>query len=103
MNTTRALTALALIALAGCSSSGSSSAPGPSVKTDPPAPATMPSAASAKVDKAAAIARAIQARPENADEILRQNNMTERQYEDLLYEIAADPAMSEAYNARMGT
>lgn len=101
MKMTCTLTGAALIALAGCSSSGNTASSGPGAGSDSPARATMSSAASAKVDKAAAIARAIQARPENADEILRQHNMTEQQYEDLLYEIAADPAMSEAYNAKV--
>src|SRR5262245_18708804 len=92
-----AVTLGAVLALAGCSSdNGTTATPGAPVHN------TLTSAQQAKVNKAATIAASIQASPDNADAILRQNGMTEQQFEDLMYEIAADPAMSEAYNARVG-
>jgi hypothetical protein len=62
----------------------------------------MSAADQSKVDKAAAIAKAIQANPERADAILSQNGMTEQLFDDLLYEIASDPEMSRAYSERVG-
>jgi hypothetical protein len=50
---------------------------------------------------AAALAREIQADPDAAAEILAARGMTEEEFESLLYEIAADPAASEAYAGAM--
>jgi hypothetical protein len=94
------ITSLTLVAtclwLAGCSETASTSAPRPSD------PSALTSAQSAKVDRAAAIARQIRANPSAADEVLRQHGMTEQQFEDLMYEIAEAPEMSEAYAKKVG-
>ena len=90
--------ASALIAasvLAGCGGGGGTATTGSS-------PGDVAPASSAKVDRAAAVANAIKADPSRADEVLRQHGMTEKEFEDLMYEIAADPALSEAYNAKVG-
>jgi len=55
-----------------------------------------------KVLKAGAIAKAIDANPQNAEAILAENNMTAQQWADLLMEIAADPAWSAAYAKARG-
>jgi len=91
--------AAAALGLAACSSnSGSGTGSGASATPSQNASAGQ----TTKVDRAAAIARAIRANPDNADDILRQNGMTEQQYESLMYEIAADPAMSAEYSAKVG-
>ena len=51
-------------------------------------------AVSPKVEKAAAIANAIEADPDKADEILAKHSMTTESFRDLMYEIAADEKMS---------
>jgi hypothetical protein len=95
------LCVLALPLLAGCSGNGSSA----TSATAAPAPAARAGALStsqqSRVDKAAAIARAIESSPSSADAALQQHGMTEQQFEDLMYEIAADPEMSQAYAAKM--
>jgi hypothetical protein len=97
MNRKCTLVAVSALALAGCSS-GDGAAKG---SGDAPANRATAPAQQTKVDRAATIARAIQANPDNADEVLRQNGMSEQQFDDLLYEIAADPAMSAEYNAKV--
>jgi hypothetical protein len=94
-----AVAAVAATCLAACSSNSSSSAGSGAAASSTQ---TASAGQSAKVDRAAAVARAIRANPANADEILRQNGMTEQQYESLMYEIAADPAMSAEYSAKVG-
>ena len=93
------MAAAASLGLAACASnSGSSSASTPA----PSGTQAVSSGQTAKVEKAATVARAIRANPDNAEQVLRQNGMTEEQYESLMYEIAADPAMSAEFNARVG-
>jgi len=100
MRTTWTLIAAATVAgLNACSSnSGSGGGSGAAASSNQNASASQ----NTKVDRAAAVARALSSNPGNADEILRQNGMTEQQYESLLYEIAADPAMSAEYSAKVG-
>jgi hypothetical protein len=98
-NVSTLIAALAAFGLSACSSnSGSTST---SSGSAPGAPASS-SGQNSRVDNAAAVARAIRANPDNAEQILRQNGLTEEQYESLMYEIAADPAMSAEFNARVG-
>ena len=54
------------------------------------------------VDDVAQVANAIQARPAAADSILSANDMTRAQLDSLLYEIAEDPALTEAYQQARG-
>ncbi len=85
---------IASLALAGCGSGSSGS---------PPAGATsraLSSADSAKVDHAAAITNALQGGAD-PDKTLQAQGMSEQQYQDALYDIAADSAMSAAYNAKV--
>jgi hypothetical protein len=63
---------------------------------------TLSRETASRVDKAVAVAKAVEANPGRADAVLREHGMTAQQFEDLMYEIAADPAMSEEYEARMG-
>ena len=62
--------------------------------------ATDTSAAS-RARNAARVANAIAARPAAADSILRAAGYTPEEFERLMYEIAADSAMSAAYAAAM--
>src|SRR5688500_7470102 len=65
-----------------------------------PTPAS--SAATQNTDRArtaAAVANAIAARPSAADSILTAAGMTRDSFQTLMYEIAADSAMSAAYAA----
>lgn len=51
------------------------------------------------VQTAAMIAREVEANPDRAAEILESHGMTQESFQQLMYEIAADPARSEAYEA----
>ena len=88
------------LVMSGCGSDGAPATTNSSTTTASSG-AAAPSA-NAKVEKAAAIAKAIEANPDGSSEVLRQHGMTVQQFEDLMYEIAADPKMSAAYNARVG-
>ena len=89
--------ALALAAIAGCSDTGSTGR-----TTSTSGSSTITGAQQNKVDRAAAMARAIRANPNNADQVLRDHNMTEEQFEALMYEIAADPMMTADFNNKVG-
>lgn len=54
------------------------------------------------VDEVAAVANAIEARPGASDSILQANDMTREQLDSLLYEVAADPTLTQAYQAARG-
>ena len=96
-----------LVPVAACAPQGEESAPpatpaasaAPGGATDPATGAEVPES----VKKAAAIARAIQADPDSMDRILEDEGMTREDFEDLLYEIAADPVLSEAYVRELGS
>lgn len=48
-------------------------------------------------ERGAEIAKEIQAAPANAEAILEEHEMTIDEFEALMYEIAADPELSERY------
>jgi len=50
-----------------------------------------------KAAKAAALSKEIRANPDDADAILERSGMTRAQFEELMYEIAADEELSKAY------
>lgn len=52
-----------------------------------------------KVDQAVTIAKELRAKPDDAEKILGQHNMTAEQWEALMYEIAEDPALAAQYEA----
>jgi len=54
------------------------------------------------VSVAIAITGEIESNPERAEEILEEHGMTEEAFDELMYRIAADPALREAYNAARG-
>jgi hypothetical protein len=80
-----ATSTLALLLVAGCGGSrfGETEAP------------------DAKVVQAAATAKEIQADPGRAALILKKHNLTQVQFESLLYEIAVDPELSRAYRVAL--
>ena len=86
-------TAAAFLVLNGCGPGGTTSSAQPAK----PAPA----ATSAKVDKAVAVARDLES-SDQVDQVLQKHGLTEQQFEDLMYEIASDPALSEQYSAKLG-
>jgi len=93
----------AILAGSGCSSDSSASrraseVSAPSVEKLP----ALTSAQQLRVDRAVAMAKAIEANPDAGDEILKQHGMTEEGFEDLLFDIAGDPAMSQAYLEQLG-
>jgi hypothetical protein len=94
-----ALTVLALTTLVGCAGNGDS-APRPAQQSDAGA-ARLTGDRLARVEKAAQIANEVGSRPNDAARILSAHGMTEQQFEELMYEIAADPAMSAEYDARV--
>jgi len=51
------------------------------------------------VDRAVAVARAIQAHPTAADSILAAHDLTRAELDALMYDIAADSALARAYTA----
>ena len=54
-----------------------------------------------RVALAAEIARAVEANPEAAEEILASHDVTLEQFEAMMYDISADPGMSKAYEAAL--
>lgn len=52
-----------------------------------------------KVDQALTIAKELRANPDDAEKILGAHNMTEDQWEALIFEIASDPAMAAKFEA----
>jgi hypothetical protein len=52
-----------------------------------------------KVDQAVTIAKELKAKPDDAEKILGAHNMTEDQWEALMYEIASDPALASKFEA----
>lgn len=51
------------------------------------------------VDEAIAIAKELKAKPDDAEKILGSHNMTEDQWEALMYDIASDPALASKFEA----
>ncbi len=80
----------ALILAAACSRPGEEAAS---------APSGVP--ALSAVDRAVATAQAIQAKPAAADSILAAHGLTRAGFDSLMYEVAADPALAQAYTEAM--
>lgn len=89
------LTAGILAVLTGCEKGGGSGS------STTPAPKTAVTASSPKVDKAVAIARELEG-SDAVDQVLQKHGLTEQQFEDLMYEIASDPVLSEQYSSKLG-
>jgi hypothetical protein len=90
---------LIAIATAGCSSS-SSSGDG-SAESAPPTATAAPTVEQAR--EAGAIARAIEIEPNRMSEILAGHHMTAESLDSLMFEIAKDPKLSEAYEDAKGS
>lgn len=89
MSPTRVCVALLMLA-AACAGSKENA-------TDTAAPAT--SGVTDRATKAAAVSDAIAANPAAADSILSANGLTREQFQQQMYDIAADSAQSAAYAA----
>lgn len=102
-----------LLLLPGCGGEAVRPAPKPTpvakvdVKEAPPkvaAPEVVADEAAAdpnaeKVNAAATVAREIAANPEHADEVLTKHGLDRAKLDAMMFEIAADPALTEAYMA----
>ncbi|WAS96951.1 hypothetical protein [Nannocystis punicea] len=81
--------------------------PKPEVKAEEPAPkpetAPKPDPGSEKVQVAAAVAKEIAADPEHADDVLAKHGLDRSKLDAMMFEIAADPALTEAYMAARKT
>lgn len=89
------LGAAALLLLAGCGGRDEKA-------SDTAAAASATTSASPADDRArtaATVAKAIEANPAGADSILEANGYTRESFEELMYEIAADSALSATYAA----
>lgn len=89
---------LIAIFAAGCSGSSTTTREG---TTDSAATATATATAPTveQARKAGVVARAIEAEPNRAAEILTEHGMTAEGLEALIFEIAQDPQLTEAYEA----
>lgn len=97
MRTNLALTAgLLFLALAGCGSepAGQADQTAPAQPSEAPATTQQPAD---PVDTAAAVARELEANPEDAAAILERHGLTAEKLDELMYEIAADPVKAERY------
>jgi hypothetical protein len=63
--------------------------------TTPPVESASP--ASDQVRLAVTVAKEIEADPDRVDAILEEHGLTEETFEELLYEIAEDPVLSQEY------
>jgi hypothetical protein len=90
--------ALAAVLLAGCGGAPQSE----STSAEGPVAADVGARHSDDVERIAAIAREIEAAPDRAMDILTAHGLTAEQFQDVLYEIAADSEKSEAYARAKG-
>ncbi len=71
----------------------------PPVAPKPGDSAPPPDSPQAKVQLAALVAREISAAPELADDILAKHGLDRDKFDAIIFEIAADPALTKAYMA----
>lgn len=72
--------------------------PEPVVTAAPPAATALPP----QVARAVELAQAVRAQPTDTEAALASKRATAAELDALLYEIAADPALTEAYTAAVG-
>ena len=53
------------------------------------------------VRQAVAITQEIEADPDAVEQILERHGLSVEQFEEMMYEISSDPALSRAYNSRI--
>jgi hypothetical protein len=75
------------------------SEPEPAVEAEPEAGSVTAAEPEDLVTRAAEIAAAIEADPDGAEEILQRHEVTIEEFEQMMFEIAADPELSKAYEA----
>ena len=93
------LTAILLAAACGAGDPGSHDAQGDHAQGESHAEEADHAPLPERVRVAADVAREIESRPDEAEEILAAHEMTAESFEQLMYEIAADPELSRAYQA----
>jgi hypothetical protein len=89
---------LIALGIAGCTAAPSEE----SSSTEPAAGTESAAPLADDVQKAVTIANEIDASPDRAAEILAAHGMTQDEFQALMYEIAQDPAKSEAYAQARG-
>lgn len=98
MTTTRTLRlAAVLLLVAACA--GEAPRTDTAAAVPPPAASTTAAPAAGRADSAAAVAKALAANPAKADSILTAAGHTRASFAELMYDIAADSAMSATYAA----
>lgn len=90
---------LVLLSMVGCAASDDEPVTGAGAAE---AATPVETAGEDPVTRAVAVAKALEAEPDNAVEVLERASMTPEEYEALMYEIAADPEMTRAYRNAMG-
>lgn len=73
----------------------------PPAETPAPPPTEAAPAEPSEDEKLAALASAIRANPDNAAQLLADAGMTAEQFEAAMFEVARDPARSEAFAASL--
>ena len=71
-------------------------------RPDTPSQAAISEPEQSPVEQAIEIAKEVQADPDRAPEILQQFGLTEEEFDQLLYDIAADPELRKIYNEAVG-
>ena len=94
-----ALALVLALAVAGCGDDDAAAVEGPAVEA---APAATTAAEDDPVASAVAISTALEADPENAEQVLASHDMSIEEFEQLMMDIAADPELSERYEAAQG-
>lgn len=74
----------------------------PTAPPPPPPPPETVEQLPAPVSRAVELAKIVQADPANADAALTAKGASRAELEGLLFDIAADPALSDAYAKAMG-
>lgn len=92
------LATAALLTALGCAGDDRADADSTAAAASQPA-ASASTSSSDRARAAARVANAIAANPAGADSILRANDHTRESFEKLIWEIAADSAMSAVYAA----
>ena len=91
-----AMCLLVLVVLVAPGCAGPGSEPAPAVESDAAA-AVLPE----QVETAVSIARELAADPADGEAILNRHGLTEESFDELMYEIAADPELTVAYEAAL--
>ena len=94
------LSIVVLVLLVACGGTGSGDSAGIE-SGSATAPDAAPVGTDDPVSRAVEIAKAIEADPDSAEAVLERFGLTVEQYEELMYDISADPELTRAYQAAL--